>query len=508
MSKSFLQKLLIITSLCLSSFVLSTQSAQAQSYCDSITEAAVTTLTASECSTPTWTYQFTYPLSSSSQGRCEVQKIQHCGRSQNGRLEYGLKAPVAGEVVVFYNSPISGTSKLTANGQTYTRFTSGTDTWHTGVIVTADQPLNFSVDMGDSPYLGWISPKDGVCRGFANGPGSLNISSLNQAVTKAKATIVARQCWGDGYAYEAGGPNSGRVGLSETQAGNTVNVNCQGSAADCHSVLIEDMDFNDGAYWIAIMPKAAPTLPPRPSVTPTSVPTPNPTRQPLRSSCDALSIVSGNNSLVPAKVTLRGTGSDSYGPIQRYRFFFGDGQNQETTSNEVQHEYTSSGRFSTRLDIKDSSGNWKTGFNCEATVTVEASPIETHKSGCSDLYWTQDNSGQEPSRVQFHITGYDNKGSLQAYKLELGTGATRENSGSTFEELYSTAGTYTVKAYIKDSQGNWKGGDGSCNRTLYVTTKPITQQPKTGTPTAFTLVGVGAGLVGTVAAWWRRRHAR
>ncbi len=248
-------------------------------------------------------------------------------------------------------------------------------------------------------------------------------------------------------------------------------------------------------------PTPAPT--PTPQVTPSPIPSPTPAQ---KSSCDDLSVVGGDNALVPANVTLRARGSDNLGNIQRYKFYFGDGKIEETDSPEITHKYEVSGTFTARADVKDSKGNWKTSSACEATVRVKSAPVESHKADCSDITWTLDNS-QAPTTARISVYGYDNKGSIQQYRVDFGNGITKDSDGQTFEQRYETAGTYTVKGYIKDSQGNWQGGDDNCSRALYVNTKPIVRQPSTGTPTLFTIAGSLSGVAGVVTYAVSKRRA-
>jgi len=203
---------------------------------------------------------------------------------------------------------------------------------------------------------------------------------------------------------------------------------------------------------------------------------------------------------VPAKITLRASGSDNKGSIQKYKFYFGDGKQEETDNAEIQHTYESSGTFLARVDVKDSQGNWKTDNSCEASVYVKASNIESHRADCSDIFISADNGGKAPSNVKFKVTGYDNKGNIQQYRLDGGNGNVQENSNNEFEKRYETAGTYTIRGYIKDSQGNWQGGDSGCQRTLYINTKPLTSQPSTGTPTIFTILGLSSSFTGASLA--------
>jgi hypothetical protein len=245
-----------------------------------------------------------------------------------------------------------------------------------------------------------------------------------------------------------------------------------------------------------------PTPSPKPSLKPTPLPT-------HRSSCQDLTVASGNNSLVPAKVILRAKGSDNLGQIQAYKFYFGDGKQAETTNPEIEHTYEASGNFAARVDIKDSRGNWQTSSACEETVRVKAASVESHKSNCSDVFIRTDNSGKAPTNVTFKVTGFDNKGDIKKYKLDFGNGTVKESDGQTFEQRYETTGTYDIKAYILDSQNNWRGGEESCHETLTISsTKPLTQQPATGVPTVMSVIGLASGATSVVAAKLaRRRHA-
>ncbi len=241
-----------------------------------------------------------------------------------------------------------------------------------------------------------------------------------------------------------------------------------------------------------------PTSTPTPTITPTPIPI-------VVSSCDSLSIVSGNNSLVPANVTLRARGSDNRGNIQSYRFFFGDGKQEETTNPEIIHRYESSGTFVARVDIKDSQGVVKSSATCETTVTVQASPIESQKSDCSDLFITEGNFTRAPTTAKFVVTGFDNKGSIKRYKLDFGDGTSMESQSNTFSKRYNTAATYTVRGFILDSLNNWKGGSGSCEKSFYVATRPLASQPKTGTPTEISLLGLASGAFAYALYLYRKK---
>ncbi len=250
-----------------------------------------------------------------------------------------------------------------------------------------------------------------------------------------------------------------------------------------------------------------PTATTTPQPTPTATVTPSPTRIEQESSCDNLRVVSGDNALVPATVTFEARGSDNLGDIQQYHFFFGDGEDIKTIDNVVEHEYQVSGNFDVRVKVKDSVGNWKTSYACTTGVTIESSPVETHKSACSNLFITGSNNAFAPADVDFTVTGYDNKGDLQGYKIDFGTGdvKSQQKDNNDFSHRYDNPGTYTVRAYIKDSNGNWKGGDDECKGTVYVKTEPITSQPDTGTPTFVSLGSLLAGMSGIALQTIKRR---
>lgn len=218
--------------------------------------------------------------------------------------------------------------------------------------------------------------------------------------------------------------------------------------------------------------------------------------------CENLIVASGNNSNIPATVVLRSSISGDENQVKKYRYYFGDGTQEETTNVEISHKYEVSGNFIARVDVMDANGRWINSPACETPVTVKASSLESHKSSCSDLYVTVNNSGVAPATVSFSVSGYDNKDGIKKYKLDFGNGVVKESDGRTFEQSYEIAGNYTVKAYVLDSENNWKGGEESCKKTFTITNAnqpPLKGQPETGAPTVFlltSLAGLGLGGVG------------
>ncbi len=320
--------------------------------------------------------------------------------------------------------------------------------------------------------------------------------------TAPAGTVVKFTCDGrqanctDNESNWSSSQSIGSVSCGKTVQIDVFNKKCRNTTGgwDCN----DSGDLRDYIVWYSgdcpaatATPTPRPTSTPRPSATPTPVP--------HTSTCSSLQVVSGADQTSPARVTLRATASDSAGNIQMYRFLFGDGNRLETTEREVTHTYEMSGRFHPAVEVKDSRGNWISRASCQTSFTLRAPAVESFKSGCSEVRILEGNHTRAPSTAKFEVTGFDNKSGLQEYRLDFGNGITKDQNGSNFEQRYDKPGTYTVRAYVKDSQGNWKGGDSNCRATLYVETEPLKEQPKTGTPTLLSVAAVTSGIVGTVA---------
>jgi len=387
--------------------------------------------------------------------------IEHCGRSDNGSLDYTVTSQSAGELLVYYEASET-TIRLKVNGRSHSQKVSGKNVWRTGITVVVGDKISLLADMGDSPYSGWTSPKNQLCNGFF-GAGSSDVSGLYAAIQGDGNKLISAQCWGDGYAHE----NL----LKEKRNKPNVTLSCDGSAKDCHDVLIEDMDFNDGAFFLAVDE-----------------------RIPHLSTCEDLRITRGNNSRVPAKLSFSAKASDNLGQIKAYRFIFGDGSTIETTHAEVDHTYETSGKFEVIVEAKDSKDNWLKSEDCQVVARVAPAAIESHKSACSYLYIPEGQNRQAPALVKFKVAGYDNKGDLKAYRIDYGDGNQVESSSNLFEHQYAKPGTYKVKAEIKDSTDQWQR-DGKCEQTVYVSTEPLQEQPSTGTPTWMSVIGLVGGAL-------------
>ena len=103
---------------------------------------------------------------------------------------------------------------------------------------------------------------------------------------------------------------------------------------------------------------------------------------------------------------------------------------------------------------------------------------------------------QVPATIEMLVKGSDNKGKLQAYKVDFGDGESSEQEDSSeFKHTYTKAGTYELKAEIKDSEGNWVS-DRSCEEEVNVKTAVMEEQPETGVPTILTAMALAAVVGG------------
>ena len=225
-----------------------------------------------------------------------------------------------------------------------------------------------------------------------------------------------------------------------------------------------------------------------------------------QSECIDVRVTGGNNRFVPSTVSFQARGSDPAN-IQGYRFYFGDGSQQDTTNPDATHTFTVSGMFTARVDIKDANGMWNSSPSCQIVFSLLQSPLESQKSGCSNVFIVGDHTVPAGMNVKFLITGYDNKSGIKEYKIDYDNGHFGQSNVGNFNLTFPTPGTYTIKGSILDSKNNWVTSD-SCQTPLYVTGEPIATQPATGTPTIVTISGILAGfaLIFIYGKTYHHRH--
>lgn len=160
-------------------------------------------------------------------------------------------------------------------------------------------------------------------------------------------------------------------------------------------------------------------------------------------------------------------------------------------------------------------------FSCKGgttpTATTTPSPSTSSRpsatpgptSQCSVLT-ASPKDGTAPLTVKFTGSGNDPNGSIQSYEFNFDDASNSQQqvvaqTGSEATHTYNNAGSYTTTLKVKDSAGNWKGGNSECKQTIIVKAAPgvggssdTTQLPDTGLPLAafFGLMIVGeAGYI-------------
>ena len=115
------------------------------------------------------------------------------------------------------------------------------------------------------------------------------------------------------------------------------------------------------------------------TVTPTPTATPTPGDKGYESYCSGLS-ASPASGTAPLTVKFNASAYDSRGPIQLYRFDFGDDSgNQpqvwEQKENDAYHRYENPGEYTVTVSAKDFGGDWQGGNeSCSVKVTVASVP--------------------------------------------------------------------------------------------------------------------------------------
>lgn len=223
--------------------------------------------------------------------------------------------------------------------------------------------------------------------------------------------------------------------------------------------------------------------------------TASPSAQPTASasvvSCGSLVIKDGNKGVVPTTVEFGVEIEGDESGVVSYRYHFGDGV-VEDGEKEMSHRYTQAGEYEVYVELETGEGGFVTSDGCKQMVTVRAVPLLAHRSACTALAIVDGDNIQVPAVVKMLVEGSDNKGKIQGYKVDFGDGESSEQEDSNeFGHTYAKAGTYELKAEIKDSEGNWVS-DKDCDEELSVKTTVMEEQPETGVPTILTVMALAA----------------
>lgn len=132
----------------------------------------------------------------------------------------------------------------------------------------------------------------------------------------------------------------------------------------------------------------------KPLATPTVIlPTSTPKAIPFisgRVDCGELVVLSGNESVAPAKVAIQINSSGNLSEVKGYKVDWGDKITRESTSPNFNYTYTSPGTYEVKGYVQDRMGLTYGGQDeCLKTVKIlAASPLTTQpKTGVSDTAW-------------------------------------------------------------------------------------------------------------------------
>lgn len=127
------------------------------------------------------------------------------------------------------------------------------------------------------------------------------------------------------------------------------------------------------------------------------------------------------------------------------------------------------------------------------TVTPTATPTNNPESQCLDLV-ASTTDGTAPVTITFTGSGHDSAGNIQEYEFNFGddsNGQARvvKTTGTQASHTYHNTGTYEISLQVRDSRGNWKGGN-ECKVSITSRKKPEVQGAKT--PTKLPKTGASA----------------
>lgn len=139
--------------------------------------------------------------------------------------------------------------------------------------------------------------------------------------------------------------------------------------------------------------------------------------------------------------------------ITSYRWTFGDGTSQTTTSATVAHTYASSGSFIATLSVLDSRGNASGVYARTIRVRKPQQVTTGPPVGQFDYSPAAPSAGQ---LVSFDGSASNGGGlSIRRYLWSFGDGQAARTRSPFVAHAYSLVGTYSVELVVKTSQGTY-----------------------------------------------------
>ncbi len=153
--------------------------------------------------------------------------------------------------------------------------------------------------------------------------------------------------------------------------------------------------------------------------------------------------VNGTNSL---NVSFTCSANDPDGSIVEYRWSYGDGDTETSTSAERAHYYAEPGVFNATCQVVDNNG--ATAASSPVVIAVNASPA-------IDSLTANPSSGIAPLNVSFTCAAHDpdESGSIASYIWNFGNGQTQTTSTGSVQHAYGSPGEYSASCIAVDNMG-------------------------------------------------------
>lgn len=151
------------------------------------------------------------------------------------------------------------------------------------------------------------------------------------------------------------------------------------------------------------------------------------------------------------------------------------------------------------------------------TVTPTPTPFDEFDSRCTGLE-ANPSRGTSPLFVKFAAAGYDPESGIKEYHFDFGDNSDNQpqrvfNVHPEATHVYNNEGTFTATVQVKDSRGNWKGGNSECKIEIDTRGEPevvgqvlgASTLPQTGAPLGVALMPflalLGKGIITRIKSY-------
>ncbi len=161
-------------------------------------------------------------------------------------------------------------------------------------------------------------------------------------------------------------------------------------------------------------------------------------------------IASPDSGNAPLNVEFDGSASkDNDGTIEKYFWYFGDGNIDSTSGVKVNYNYNNPGNYQSGLEVEDN--QWKRSEKALENIAVGKAPNKTPIAS----FTATPKSGYFPLIVNFNgSSSYDEDGNISKWYWDFdNNGIVDDSSGSNVSHTYQTKGNYQAGLEVKDNEG-------------------------------------------------------